>query len=124
MYNLADFFHNLRFIKQLAILVYIQFFSKCPRTVARAGKGKNMALKRIVINVSCAMFAVFTGLSILIMDDQMNMYKELHNDYMTLSNEYDKLAEENKDKTIAIETLQNTISELKSKQPSFKTENE
>lgn len=76
-----------------------------------------MALKRIVINVSCAMFAVFTGLSILIMDDQMNMYKELHKDYMTLSNEYDKLAEENKDKTIAIETLQNTISELKSKQP-------
>lgn len=76
-----------------------------------------MSLKRIIINVSCAMFATLTGLSILIMDDQMNMYKELHKDYMTLSNEYDKLAEESKDKTIAIETLQNTITELKSNQP-------
>ena len=63
------------------------------------------------------MFATFTGLSILIMNDQMNMYKELHKDYMTLSNEYNKLAEESKDKTIAIETLQNTIAELKSEQP-------
>lgn len=76
-----------------------------------------MSLKRIVINASCVMFATFTGLSILIMNDQMNIYKELHKDYMTLSNEYNKLAEESKDKTIAIETLQNTIAELKSEQP-------
>ena len=78
-----------------------------------------MSLKRIVINASCVMFAIFSGLSILIMDDQMNMYKELHKDYMVLSNEYDKLAEESKDKTIAIETLQNTITELKSNQPKW-----
>lgn len=76
-----------------------------------------MSLKRIVINASCVTFAIFSGLSILIMDDQMNMYKELHKDYMVLSNEYDKLADESKDKTIAIETLKDTIAELKSKQP-------
>lgn len=89
----------------------------CPRMVARAGKGKNMSLKRIVINTSCVMFAALAGLSILIMNGQASMYKKLHKDYMTLSNEYDKLAEESKDKTIAIETLQNTIAELKSEQP-------
>lgn len=71
-----------------------------------------MSLKRIVINTSCVMFAVLAGVSMLIMDDQMNMYKELHKDYMTLSKEYDKLTEENKDKTIAIETLQDTITQM------------
>lgn len=76
-----------------------------------------MSLKRIVINTSCVMFAALAGLSILIMNGQASMYKKLHKDYMTLSNEYDKLAEESKDKTIAIETLQNTIAELKSEQP-------
>lgn len=78
-----------------------------------------MSLKRIVINTSCVMFAALAGLSILIMNDQASMYKKLHKDYMTLSNEYDKLAEESKDKTIAIETLQNTIAELKSEQPKW-----
>lgn len=76
-----------------------------------------MSLKRIVINTSCVMLATLTVLSMLIMNDQMNMYKELHKDYMNLSNEYNKLAEESKDKTIAIETLQDTITELKSEQP-------
>lgn len=78
-----------------------------------------MSLKRIVINTSCVMFAALAGLSILIMNGQASMYKKLHKDYMTLSNEYDKLAEESKDKTIAIETLQNTIAELKSEQPKW-----
>ena len=75
-----------------------------------------MSLKRIVINASCVMLTALTVLSMLIIHDQTNMYKELQNDYMTLSNEYNSLAEENKDKTIAIETLQDTITELKSNQ--------
>ena len=65
------------------------------------------------------MFATLTGLSVLIINDQQDMYKELHKDYMTLSNEYNKLAEESKDKTIAIENLQNTITEIKSNQPKW-----
>lgn len=72
-----------------------------------------MSLKRIVINTSCVMFAVLSGVSMLIMNDQMSMYKELHKDYMALSGEYDKLAEESKDKAIAIETLQDTIAQMK-----------
>lgn len=73
-----------------------------------------MSLKRIVINTSCVMFAVLAGVSMLIMNDQMNMYRDLHNDYMTLSKEYDSLAEEYKSKVIAVETLQDTIAEMKS----------
>lgn len=76
-----------------------------------------MSLKRIVINASCVMLTAMTVVGMWIIHDQTNMYKELHKDYMMLSNEYDKLAEESKDKTIAIETLQNTITELKSNQP-------
>lgn len=71
-----------------------------------------MLLKRIVINASCVMLAALTVLSMLIIHDQTNMYKELQKDYMVLSNEYDSLAEESKNKSIAIETLKDTITQM------------
>lgn len=71
-----------------------------------------MSLKRIVINASCVMLAALTVISMLIIHDQTNMYKELHKDYMVLSNEYDSLAEESKNKTIAIETLKDTLTQM------------
>jgi|GEM_PF-6946359 hypothetical protein len=71
-----------------------------------------MSLKRIVINASCVMLAALTVLSMLIIHDQTNMYKELQKDYMVLSNEYDSLAEESKNKTIAIETLKDTLTQM------------
>lgn len=71
-----------------------------------------MSLKRIVINASCVMLAALTVLSMLIIYDQTNMYKELQKDYMVLSNEYDVLVEESKNKTIAIETLKDTLTQM------------
>lgn len=71
-----------------------------------------MSLKRIVINASCVMLAALTVISMLIIHDQTNMYKELQKDYMVLSNEYDSLAEESKNKTIAIETLKDTLTQM------------
>lgn len=71
-----------------------------------------MSLKRSVINASCVMLAALTVLSMLIIHDQTNMYKELQKDYMVLSNEYDSLAEESKNKSIAIETLKDTITQM------------
>lgn len=71
-----------------------------------------MSLKRIVINASCVWLAAMTVVSMWIIHDQTNMYKELHKDYMTLSNEYDVLVEESKNKTIAIETLKDTITQM------------
>ncbi len=71
-----------------------------------------MSLKRIAINASCVMFAVLAGVGMWIIHDQTNMYKELHKDYMVLSKEYDKLTEEYKNKTIAVDTLQDTIAQM------------
>lgn len=58
-----------------------------------------------------------TILCIVMMHDMKNAYSDLHKDYMVLSKEYDRLAEESADKSVKIENLQNTVKELKAEIP-------
>lgn len=73
---------------------------------------KNYVLYGMIIGLG-----LICGLSMYIIYDTSNMYKDLFHDYSVMSKEYTTLNDKMEQKETTIEMLNNEIAELKGEQP-------